>query len=170
MLQRSELLVAARQLRRQPVHAFFAALTMAIGIAAATAIFTVARGVVLRPLPYRDAGSLVALQEFQPLRIGDQSGVAFANLPRYQAAGTFSGVTAFAYTELILSGDGDAERVIGAGADAQLFRTLGVPPLLGRGIEPGDLGQTTPPPSPWSDSACGNGASTPIPLSSAGRS
>lgn len=133
---------AGRQLRRDPLPAFFIALTMAIGIAAAAAIFTVARGVVLRPLPYDDAKSLVAIQEYQPGQAKDQTAVASANVARYAAARGLARVSAFSYSEFVLSGDTDAERIIGAGADADLFPTLGVRPLLGRGIEPGEVGDT----------------------------
>jgi hypothetical protein len=86
-------LAAARQLRREPVSAILIVSTMTIGIAAAAAIFTVAPGVLLRPLPYRDASSLIAIQEFQPAIRKDASTVAF-----------------------------------------------GVQPLIGRGIEPSDVG------------------------------
>ena len=134
---------ATRQLRRDPAPAFVIALTMAIGIAAATAIFTVARGVLLRPLPYRNPGSLVALQEFQPAEHKEQSSVASANLDRYTAATSFSSVTGFNYSELVVTGDADAERVIGAGVDRHLLATLGVAPMLGRGIDAGDDGENT---------------------------
>ena len=126
--------VAARQLRREPAATMLIAVTMAIGIAAAAAIFTVGRAVVLRPLPYRNPQSLVALQEYQPERRRDQTSVAFANLERYRAARSFSGLTAFGYSEFVLSGSMDAERVLGATVDAQLLETLGVTPFRGRGV------------------------------------
>lgn len=131
---------AARQLRRDPVLPLFIAITMAIGIAASSAIFTVARGVVLRALPYRDAESLVAIQEYQVGQQRDQTSVATANLDTYRAMSSFSDLTAFAYSERVLSGDGDAERLVGANVDALLFPTLGVLPVVGRGIANGDLG------------------------------
>ena len=131
---------AARQLRRDPVLPAFIALTMAIGIAAASSIFTVARGVVLRPLPYRDAESLVVIQEYQPAQQRDQTTAATANLDTYRAMSSFSGLTAFAYSERVLSGDGDAERLVGANVDASLLSTLGASTLVGRGITNADLG------------------------------
>ena len=132
---------ATRQLRREPVSSFFIALTMAIGIAAAAAIFTVARGVLLRPLPYRDPESLVAVQEFQPEKHLEPSGVAYANVPRYGAMRGVASITAFSYSELVLSGDTDAERVIGANVDGDLFSTLRARAVLGRGIRRDDLGE-----------------------------
>ncbi|HWF84163.1 MAG TPA: hypothetical protein VG222_04935, partial [Vicinamibacterales bacterium] len=56
-----DLAFAARALRRSPVFAVAAALTIALGIAASTAIFSVANAVLFRPLPYKDPGRLVVL-------------------------------------------------------------------------------------------------------------
>jgi putative ABC transport system permease protein len=53
---------------------------------------------------------------------------------------SFAGLTAFSYSERVLSGDGDAERLVGANVDGSLLSTLGIAPLLGRGIDNGDLG------------------------------
>src|SRR5205085_10979229 len=70
----------------------------------------------------------------------DQTAIAFANLPRYASAASFADVTAFAYSEFVVSGDADAERVIGASVDGHLLSTLGVTPLIGRGIATSDGG------------------------------
>jgi putative ABC transport system permease protein len=134
---------ASRQLHRDPWYAGLLVLTIGIGVAAATAIFTVARGVVLRPLPYERPEALVALQEYQSALRRPQATIAAANLPRYRAARSFEGVTAFSYTELVLS-DGDAAtRVIGAALDAELGRVMGVRAALGRMIASGDDGSAT---------------------------
>jgi predicted permease len=132
---------AWRQLRREPAPALLIALTMAIGIAAAAAIFTVARGVVFRPLPYQDPPALVVLEEFQTGESRDQTSVAFGNLPRFKAATSFVSLTAFAYSEFVISGEADAERVIGATADGDLLKTLGSMPMIGRGITADDGGE-----------------------------
>lgn len=129
---------AARQLRRAPAPTLLIALTMAIGIAPAAAIFTIGRAVVLRPLPYRSPETLVALQEYQLGQRRDQTSVAVANLERYRASRSFAAVSAFGYSEFVLSGDGDAERVIGATVDTSLLQTLGVAPVFGRGVAAGE--------------------------------
>jgi putative ABC transport system permease protein len=124
------------------VAAFFISVTIAIGIAATTAIFTVAHGVLLQPLPYRDPRALVVVEEVQPKMHFEPGAVAFNNLVRYRAMNGFALLTAFSYSELVVSGDADAERVIGANVDGDLFRTLEVSPALGRGIEASDAGDS----------------------------
>ena len=114
--------------------------TLTIGIAAAAAIFSVVRGVVLRPLPYENADAIVTLQEYQPTQRRDQTGVASANLSRLQRTRSFAAVSGFNYSEYVVSDDRDAERVIGAGVDADLFSVLGVRPALGRPIATAEVG------------------------------
>ena len=125
---------ALRQLRHEPIYAGLMIVTLAIGIAAAAAIFAVVRGVILRPLPYKDSQSIVALQEYQPAKRREPDAVASANVPRLEAARSLAGVSAFGYSEFVLSDDRDAERVIGATIDGNLLPVLGVRPSLGRGI------------------------------------
>src|ERR1039458_8593651 len=128
-----------RQLRRSPTHCAVVIATMAIGIAAASAIFTVVRGVILRPLPYRAPDELVTLQEYQPAMRRDQSGMSYdAFLAFRSRSRALARVSAFSNTEIVLS-DGDAsERVIGATTDADLFDLLGAHPLAGRSFTAGE--------------------------------
>ena len=128
-----------RQLRRSPTHCAIVIATMAIGIAAASAIFTVVRGVILRPLPYRAPDELVTLQEYQPAMRRDQSGMSYdAFLAFRSRSRALARVSAFSNTEIVLS-DGDAsERVIGATTDADLFDLLGAHPLAGRSFTAGE--------------------------------
>jgi putative ABC transport system permease protein len=132
---------AARQLFRAPMFAAVLIVTLGIGIASATAIFTVARGVLLRPLPFSQPEALVNIQEH---KTGTRGGgeIAHANLERYRAARVFEGVTAFSYTELILSDTDQPERVIGAAIDSDFAPVIGARPSMGRGIEGSDGGAT----------------------------
>jgi predicted permease len=132
---------AARQLLRAPVFALTLIVTLAIGIASATAIFTVARGVLLRPLPFVRPDELVAIQEYRTDSPGGGQ-IARANLDRYRASRVFESVTAFSYTELTLSEAQQAERVIGAAVDADFADVMGVRPVIGRSISRIDLGET----------------------------
>jgi predicted permease len=128
---------AARMLRRQPGFTIVATLTLALGIGANTAVFTVVNGVLLRPLPYRDPGRLVQLfngrngrlsMTFSPpnfLDITTQSGV-------------FSGATAMTPSTANLTGAGEPELVDGANVTASFFNVLGVAPRLGRGLVDAD--------------------------------
>ena len=95
---------ALRQFVHEPIYALATIATLSFGIASASAIFSVVRGVILRPLPYADPASIVSVQEYQPKMKRDQSTVASANFARLTSARSFSGVTAFNYSEFVLSG------------------------------------------------------------------
>src|SRR5512133_428700 len=127
---------AARQLRGDRFYSAVLITTMTVGIAAAAAIFSVVPGVILRPLPYRDANAVVALQEFQPAALRDETSMSVATFTEVRAsAKSFEALSAFANAEFVLSDGAAAERVIGATVDAELFPMLGTPPLLGRVFE-----------------------------------
>jgi putative ABC transport system permease protein len=127
-----------RSLRRTPGFTVVAVLTLALGIGANTAIFSVISGVLLRPLPYRDADRLV--QVFAPPTGPFGASVpraARALLPPYVEAlrtGTrsFSHVAGYMETSATLTGQGDAVRLVGYQITASAFPLLGVAPLLGR--------------------------------------
>jgi len=131
---------AVRQLRREPAYSAMMIATLAIGIAAAAAIFSVVRGVILRPLPYADARSIVAIQEYETAHQRDQTTVASANLPRLRVAQSLGALAAFSYSEYVVSDDRGAERIIGARVDGDLPIVLGVRPVLGRAISNDETG------------------------------
>src|ERR1022692_159117 len=111
-----------RQLCTARVHSILLILILATGLAAAVAIFTVVRGVILRPLPFVGADRLVTLQEYQPARRRDQSSFSAADLTDHRAAAqSVDGLAGFSYAAFVLSGDGLAERAIGATVDAGVF-------------------------------------------------
>lgn len=132
-----------RPLRSARVHSALVVAILATGLAAATAMFTVVRAVVLRQLPFPEPHRLVALQEYQSAHQRDQASVSFADLGDYRAATrTLSGIAAFGNSEFVLSGDAPAERVLGAGAESSLFSVLGTIPFQGRFFSVGDDGPT----------------------------
>ena len=134
---------ASRQLRVDRAYSLVIVITLTVGIAAVAAIFAVVRGVILRPLPYRQASTLVALQEYQPALRRDQTSMSYADFLDVQASTrSFEALAAFNYSEFVLSDGDEAERVIGATVDAQLFPMLGMPPMLGRIFAPGEAGQS----------------------------
>jgi len=126
-----------RMLRKNPGFAVVAVLTLALGISANTAIFSVVSAVLLRPLPYPDAERLVMAWTLAP-------GEGFSRSPtappdfrewRSQAAArrVFTGMAAFALVDLNLSGDGgEPERVQAARVSASLWPTIGVGAARGR--------------------------------------
>ncbi len=132
-----DLRLAFRQLRRNPGFAAAAILTLALGLGANTAIFSVVNGVLLRPLPFGDPDRLVMVWGHQTT-IGRET----ASLPDFldwrASASSFEHLAAFASTSYPVSGQGDAELVRGAMTTADFFRTLGVTPALGRDFLAGE--------------------------------
>jgi predicted permease len=136
---------AARTLRRSPGFAATAFLTLAIGIGASTAVFTVVDSVILKPLAYRDSGSLVAVWERVRLMSPDPVGPnpRHADLWQKQAA-AFSGLALSrqglgGISPYGQTGGTDHPRVVGTvTSSANLFEVLQVTPLLGRGFLPED--------------------------------
>ncbi len=132
---RRDLAYTVRMLARRPILALTATLTLALGIGANTAIFSVVNGVLLAPLPYPEADRLVLVQEDSPEDEPGTTGYfSFDALRAGQR--TFDSVAAMGGWSAILAGDGrEAERVTGARVTWEFFRTLGVTPAIGRDFE-----------------------------------
>ena len=127
---------AARSLARNPAFTVVAIVTLALGIGANTAIFSIVNGVMLRPLPYLDAGRLVAIVS---LVNGVGTTVSPADLMDWRRdARSFVGLAGSYSSQTILSGSGDAEQIDQARITANAFDVLGVRPLLGRAFLAGE--------------------------------
>jgi predicted permease len=124
---------ALRLMLRQPGFTIVALLTIALGIGATSTIFGVANGVLLKPLPYPDADRLAMVwmdNTRLPLR---EDWHSFPTIEDYRASNrTFDAIAVFNNRSLNLTGAGDAQRVMGATASANLFPVLGVQPHRGR--------------------------------------
>jgi putative ABC transport system permease protein len=122
----------ARMLGRSPAFTAVAVLTLALGIGANTAIFSVVHAVLLRSLPYEDADRLVFLTEWSE-QVPEMS-FSIANLKDVRDENTvFESLVGYNGQNLILSGEnGEAERVNGRQATSGLFATLGKQPIVGR--------------------------------------
>ena len=126
---------AFRTLRRNPGFAAVAVLTLALGIGATTAIFSVVYATLLKPLPYTNPDELVAMSVYIP-----QLQSKFPSLPVRpvdfeefrQSNSVFSGMAAIRERDFNLTGGGEPERLSGARVSASLFPLLGVQPQLGR--------------------------------------
>src|SRR5207245_3501845 len=126
-----------RLMRRTPGFAAAAVLTVALGIGATTAMFSVVYGVLLRPLPYGDADRLVNLWSAAPSRGLPRAYVGMANVYDWKARNhVFEDIAAMrAIANFNLSGQGsEPERLFGGRISANLLPVLRVSPLLGRGF------------------------------------
>ena len=132
-----DLRYAGRALRRNPGFTLVAVLTLALGIGANTAIFSVINGVLLRPLPYPDSHRLVRV--FTSFRGSgtERYAVSQPEFTDYKGlTQVFENAAAFSGASLTLTGDGEPERLRGMAATYDLLPVLGLKPLYGRNFEP----------------------------------
>jgi putative ABC transport system permease protein len=132
---RGDLVYAARTLRKNPGFAAAAVVTMALGIGANTAIFSVCNAVLFKPLPYAEPNRIVTLWE--RMRNGKLSTVAPANFVDWRTQSrTLSDVAAVNSSSFILREPGDPARLLGSGVSSNFFSLLGVRFTLGRNFLP----------------------------------
>lgn len=128
---------AARTLRRSPGFGAIALLTLALGIGANTAIFSVVQAVLLRPLPFPAPERLVAVMETRLDRGWTGTSFTHANFWDFEGMNrTFEAVGAMRGTTLNLTGLQYPERLNGAYVSADFFRVLGAQPVAGRTFAP----------------------------------
>jgi len=126
-----------RTLLKKPGFTFIAIITLALGIGANTAIFSVVNAVLLRALPYRDADKLVIVWEKS--QRNDQNVANPANFMDWREQNhVFTDMGAIYDITASLTGDGEPEEIPAQLATANLFSTLGVEPILGRAFSPDD--------------------------------
>jgi putative ABC transport system permease protein len=134
---RRDLRYAVRRLRKSPGFTAATAFTLALGIGATTAMFSVVDSILLRSLPYKDPESLVVV--WQKVAKDHHSVTSEANYVDWrQQNRAFSQLAAFATSGINLSGAGPAERIDGVRATWDLFPMLGAAPALGRAFLPED--------------------------------
>jgi predicted permease len=126
-----------RMLRKSPAFTLIAILTLALGIGANTAIFSLANVFLFRPLPVKDADRLVAIG-VQSNSTAEPDQASYLDFLDYQQCPAFSGMTAFALDLAGISYGGRAERTIVAQVPSNFFTMLGVQPFAGRLLEPGE--------------------------------
>ena len=127
-----DLRYGVRMLLKNPGFTFIAVLTLALGIGANTAIFSIVNAVLLRPFPYQAPERLVIIQE----RVSAQGGFSpsYPNFVDWRAQNTvFDSIVAVRTNESFnFTGAGEPERLQGRLVSAEFFSTLGIQPLLGR--------------------------------------
>jgi putative ABC transport system permease protein len=141
----SDLKYAFRSLRHSPAFTAVVVLTLALGIGANTAIFSVVRGVVLKPLPHRDGDRLVYLRHSIEAPGGDN--VLFS-VPEVQdfrdGAPSFSGIAEYSPWSFTVREEGDVVRVPAGLVTGNFFEVMGLDPILGRVTSPENDGPGVP--------------------------
>src|SRR3954466_15747314 len=125
---------ALRQLRKTPGFTFVAVVTLALGIGANTAIFSLVNGVLLRPLPFPAAERIIYLEGKNPAAGIADSNISYLDFTDWsQQTDLFASTAAYWTGEAHLGADGaEPERVPRAGVTTGFFSVLGVQPSLGR--------------------------------------
>nr|MBA2458656.1 ABC transporter permease [Gemmatimonadales bacterium] len=122
---------------RSPGFTAAAAITLALGIGANTAVFSLVDAALLRPLPFPEPERLAVLWESQPAQGKDREKISAANyLDWRRESRSFSELTAWIVWGKALTGAGEPEELTMIRASANLFRLVGVEPALGRGFLP----------------------------------
>src|SRR5918995_2923692 len=128
-----------RSLIKRPGFAAIAIITLALGIGANTAIFSVVNAVLLRPLPFADPNRLAMVWEDATFAGFPRNTPAPANYVDWETqTQSFADMAAIVEWTFNLTGDGDPERVSTYLVTANFFPLLGVPPALGRVFTPDD--------------------------------
>jgi putative ABC transport system permease protein len=130
-----------RMLRKRPSFTVVAVLTLALGIGASTALFSIVNVVILNPFPYSNPSRLYFVRQSLP-KVGVQeqlraSGPEFLD---FSSSGIFEHVAAYEGVSRNLTGSEDPERVAAAKVSTDFFTMLGVNPELGRTIQPQEQG------------------------------
>ncbi len=122
-----------RMLAKSPLYTAIAVVTLALGIGANTALFSVVNGVLLNPLPFSDADQLVGLHENKPNFEGGS--ISYLNFRDWQHDNhTFEAMAIARPISFMLSGSGPAELVLAQFVSEDFFPLLGVHPAIGRGF------------------------------------
>src|SRR5262249_37646061 len=124
---------------RNPGFTFVAVLTLALGIGANTAIFSVVYAVLLRPLPFKEPERLITLQSVDVRRSDSHSSVSYPNFVDWRAQSeSFERLAAFRERNFTLSCGDEPVRLNGAVVSADLFALLALPPMLRRRLPAAD--------------------------------
>jgi putative ABC transport system permease protein len=130
-----------RSLRKNPAYSLVAIATLAVGIGAGTAVFSVASAVLLRPLPYKDPSRLVRVFETNPLKNWARNIASPANYADWKSRNTvFTDIAAYEQfnsngsgaSEMFLTGQGEPQGLKSLGVTGNFFSVLGTPPIIGR--------------------------------------
>ena len=134
-----------RVLLRTPLFTICTIAALAIGIGATTALFSVVHALLIRPLPYKEAGSLVVMWEHNLPRNRPRNVISPANFIAWrERSRSFDGMAAFTQNRVTLTGSGEPQELATLLTSANIFDVLGVSPTLGRGFAAGEDVQGAP--------------------------
>ena len=128
-----------RGMRQSPGFSIVAVLTLALGIGATTAIFSITNAVVLRPMPYKNANRLAFVWTTSPKFPEFHMGQSMLNFNDIHAQNrSFETMAIYQSQRLALTGQGEPEQITAAAVSPDFLSVFAVQPVLGRGFEPGD--------------------------------
>ena len=134
-----DLRYAIRLLARQRVFTLLALTTLALGIGANSAIFAVVNAVLLRPLPFREPGRVVLIEDMIKKISPDGMPVTPSDLTEYQRSSkAFESVAGYTLASMDLTGTGSPEHLEGLRVSPEMFGLLGISPAIGRGFTPAE--------------------------------
>ncbi len=133
-----DLRYGARMLLKKPGFSLIAVITLALGIGANTAIFTVVYAALLRALPYKSPESLYHIWETTPQKEYSQREFSYPDYQDYQQNRVFAEIAAYRGGGGLLKGRDEPELVMTPAASANFFSMLGVEPVIGRTFRPGE--------------------------------
>src|SRR5215813_2898918 len=132
-----DLRYGARMLVKKPGFTIIAVITLALGIGATTAIFSLIHTLLIQPLPYRDAGRVLFAMGWDVQRDQMLFQVSAADFQDWRSeCGAFEQAAGYRFWSVNLTGAGEPERVQGYYVSANLFALLGVEPMLARTFQP----------------------------------
>lgn len=135
-----DLVYALRQLRKNPGYALTATLTLALGIGATTAVFSLVNAVLLRPLPFPESGRLmwVSQQDHSLPGLASES-LSYPDYFDWRSMNhTLSGMASYIFSGAVLETPAGSQRLAAEVVSSNFFDVLGVAPLLGRAFGPDD--------------------------------
>jgi len=133
----SDIQYALRNIAKKPLFHSMVILTLALGIGANAAIFTVVNGVLLQPLPYPHPERLMMVWTHNPRQGFDKDVGTYPNFEDWRRASqSFERMSAYFGASVTLTGNGDPAQIRGARVTHEFFETMGVVPLRGRAFSP----------------------------------
>ncbi|MBL8236217.1 MAG: ABC transporter permease [Bryobacterales bacterium] len=136
-----DLRLGLRLLWRHPSFSILAVLTLALGIGSNTAVFSIVSGVLLKPLPYRQAQELIWIGGKEARFAGEKSGASIPDIQDVQRRSrTLKQIAAYSFfaDKVVATGVGEPEQLDGMRVTANFFDTLGVLPAAGRTFQTGE--------------------------------